>query len=180
MHPVDSDCLRRFGLLRSLYPEDAVSVTFPVTNGGELTAKINTSAPFCGFEIKTGDASSADAVLTLSVYTYTASYQTTVAAEPVAKAEFRSVAAGEWVYLQTREMPAGEYLLVVTANSDGVTFEKTEGKPDSIEFYYAQTPISDGAFPIKIICKQEKTGELTAAQILTKPAAEANAPAAAE
>lgn len=151
-----------------LYPEETEATTFPVTGGEQIAAKINTTVPFCGFEIKTGEAAAGGTSVSLKIYAYNVSYETSVSEKPIAQADFTGIKAGEWLYLQTREMPEGEYLLVVTAENDGITFEKTAGKPDSISFYYAKTEIADGAFPFRLIYKEEKAGTLTASQLLTK------------
>ena len=161
-----------------LYPEDAAAVTFPVTGGEQFAAKINTTVPFCGFEIKTGEATAGGTSVSLKIYACNVSYEASVSEEPVAQANFSGIKAGDWLYLQTREIPAGEYLLVVTAENDGITFEKTAGKPDSVSFYYAKTEIANGAFPFRLIYKEEKAGTLTASQLLTKsmPAEPENKP----
>lgn len=157
----------------ALYPEDSFTV-FPVAEGGEIAARINTSVPFCGFELKTGESSENGLVLTLSVYSYSGSYSGTVSSQPVAQAEFSEVQAGQWLYLQTREMPAGEYLLVANVKSAGATFDKTAGRSDLVDFYYAQSPLPEGAFLFRLIYKADKAEGAVLSQLLTSSSAQSS------
>ena len=152
-----------------IYPEDAETTAFPVNSGSAVAARINSTVPLSGFEIRTGEGSESDASLTLELYAFNGTYTVSAAASPLQKAEFTGVGAGEWLFLQTRELPAGEYLLVVTAQSDGITFEKTAGKSDLIDFYYAGSSVNDGAFPFRLIYQKEKAGDFSLARLLAAP-----------
>ena len=155
-----------------LYNQTADPVPYMLTDGKTAGAYVNTSKAFCGFEVTLTTVDEAENRVMLAVYRYDTDYVTSIAGSPVSAGIFENVKAGERLYLQFEDLPAGRYILTVTAEGASVGIHRQASLPSVetlVHFYYHHLRLESGAFPFSGTFRTSAVKGLSSSDVFTLP-----------
>lgn len=113
--------------------------------------QFKTEAAFEGVEVYVSSAPLTGNQLTLSLYKWVANYATTVKSAPVATTTLSDIATGTWARL-SHKAEAGEYLLVISNGTDGMTLYVSETKTEKVN-HYLHTSLAGVSLAARVVGK---------------------------
>ncbi len=155
-----------------LYNQTSAPIPYMLSDGKTVGAYINPVKAFCGFEVSLTTVSEAENKVMLAVYRYDTDYPTTIAGDPVAAGIFENVKTDEKLYLQFEDLPAGRYVLTVSADGSDVGIYRQAAVPsmeEKVHFYYHHLRLETGAFPFSVTFRTSNIKGLTASEVLALP-----------
>ena len=122
------------------------------------------TADFGGVEVYIPTVPVGNNTLTLSLYMWEGNYSQTVKGEPLTSTTLKNVSRSSWARLPYSKATAGEYLLVVSDGTDGMTVGVVEAASEKANHY-----LHTAKAGVSLICRTVKDAKVVAP---TSPAAQ--------